>query len=252
LVIILLQVTGVLGWLGGLLARVATPVFNSAYEKSLTTRNWIEAYRQPDLIIEKNEQLIKENSFLREELYLQDVDRLENERLKSLLAYKEEIEEQRIIAKVAGRWDFGGETILTINKGKRDGVQAGDLVVNEYNILIGKISKMGETLSYVQLMTHPDFKLAVKRSSKVAVLGILSGEFQISAKVDLILQESDISVGEELFTTNIQGGVEGLRVGKVTEVNSKPGDLFKTAAVSPLYTLDNILYLQVIKKADGN
>lgn len=247
LVIILLQISGILGWPGGLITRAVTPVFSYVYERSLTTKNWVDIYRQPNQLIELNQNLIQENAFLKDELQQRDQDKVENERLTTLLAYSERVQGKSIIAKVASRWDFGGETILTIDRGENDGVQVEDLVIDENGVLIGKISKTGRTLAHIQVMTHPDFKIAVKRSTEIAPLGILSGEFLITAKVELIPRDSDISVGEELFTTNLQGAIEGIRVGMVTEVNSKPGDLFKTAVVSPLYKLDRILFLQVMK-----
>jgi rod shape-determining protein MreC len=194
-----------------------------------------------------NERLELELAESKDEIIAQADFIRENERLKEILAYQEQSRNEPLVTKVVSRWENGGESIFTIDRGESDGLKAGDIVIDEKGVLVGKIYKLNQTLASVRLMTHPDFKIAVKKINDNEPLGILSGEFLISAKVELIPKDKLLETGEELVTTNIQGSQAGIRAGVITEIINQPGDLFKSAAVLPLYDLDDIIFLQVFK-----
>lgn len=251
-VFIVLQLSGLLGWIGAGLARAITPIFTAAYDKSLTIRNWTDAYREPGSIIDERDRLEKELAATKNQLNSLQTYRNENENLRQVADYRDSTSLSLITAKIATRWDFAGETYITIDKGSNDGVESGDLVVDENGKLVGKVNQAGQSISDIQLLTHPNFKIAVKKAEDVSAIGLLNGRFMLTAEVDLIPQEAQISVGDELVTANLQGVVEGLRVGEISEINSQKGSLFKKAIVVPLYDLDRLIYLQVVKQDYGN
>ncbi len=136
---------------------------------------------------------------------------------------------------------------ITIGKGTRDGIQDGDLVVNE-NGVVGVIKDAGNASSIVRLLTSPDMELSVK----------INGSYGILTSVDkaLIVKniklDSEIKEGDLVYTSGLTSIPGGIYVGKVSEVNRDSLELEYILDVDSITHQKDISYVAVLHGKKGD
>jgi rod shape-determining protein MreC len=125
---------------------------------------------------------------------------------------------------------------IIIDKGEEDSLRMGSVVVYKDN-LIGRISRISQNVSVVDLTTNSSILLTAKslNSSSLGVIkgsdnGIILDHVTLSEKLnkdDLILTRGDID-------ENGLGIPPDLVVGKISTINKKASSLFQTAEVKSL------------------
>jgi len=192
--------------------------------------------------------LLKEIAELREENWRLVVDQNalslcleENEQMRKLLGAPLPAKWKFLPAKVVG---IGEE--MRVDKGEKDGVETGMMVVEE-NILVGKVKSVSERSSIILLPTTPGQKIPVliKRPGKggVQARGILeaSGGLILS----WVLQSEDIQKGD-LVVTGGEDWLPDLLVGLISEVLPKSAEIYQKARVKPLVEYDKLRMVFVI------
>ena len=166
------------------------------------------------------------------------------------------LEENREIRRLLGaplspRWKFLPADVIAvseqmkINKGEKEGVKKGMMVVSE-NILVGQVVSVGERTSLVQLPIDPKVKMSVvvKRPARppagVQARGLLKGQSGGNLILERILQNEDIQKGD-LITTS-----DNLLIGQIEEIISKPAELYQKAKVKPLVDYHNLRIVFVV------
>ncbi len=162
------------------------------------------------------EALKKENDFLRQGLNLEmgkDFD------LK--------------LANIAGK--SAGRDVLIVDKGARDMVQAGMLVVDSQKALAGKVIKTYDNFSEVRLITDKDFSFDVAAGDN-AIDGLFKGRGDYQADIDLVSKDKDLAVGQLVVTSGL-GGIfpSGLLAGTIVEVRKNDVETFQSARVAPVF-----------------
>ena len=136
---------------------------------------------------------------------------------------------------------------ITIGKGTSDGIQDGDLVVNE-NGVVGVIKDAGNASSIVRLLTSPDMELSVK----------INGSYGILTSVDkaLIVKniklDSEIKEGDLVYTSGLTSIPGGIYVGKVSEVNRDSLELEYILDVDSITHQKDISYVAVLHGKKGD
>lgn len=153
----------------------------------------------------------------------------ENERLKSILQFKEEAPYNIRGAQVIGRVPETWNNIVLINKGNKDGINRKDLVSTEKGV-VGSVIEVFPYTSKVMLVTNPSSKIGVVLE-KTRQNGVLAGTSS-ECKVLYLSVDSDIMYGEKVFTSGL-GGIfpEGILVGTIKKVKKDPIGLYKYAIV---------------------
>ena len=156
----------------------------------------------------------------------------ENEKIKKLLSSPLPAQWQFLKAKVIGQTD-----LLKIDKGIKDGVKEGMMLISE-NILIGKVISTEENFSLVKKVDDPTLKIpvVVKRPGQVSIQarGLLSGQSRDKLILDRVLQAEMIQKGDLVVTSGEDDWLPDLLIGQIEEVLPKSAELFQTARVSPL------------------
>lgn len=156
----------------------------------------------------------------------------ENEHLKKLLG-----------APLPPKWKFldakviGSAEEMRLNRGKKDGVQEGLMVISK-DILVGKIISVGEKNSLVQLASDPNSKIptVVKQAGQggFQARGLLVGQFGGRMILDRVLQNEDIQKGDLVVTSGEGEWLPDLLIGQIEEVLPKSAEVYQKAVVSPL------------------
>ncbi len=180
---------------------------------------------------QQNETLVRDNEELRARI--QEVARLELEveQLRALLDLESELELETvpIVADVTGATEDGG---LLIAKGSEAGVVVGMPVLNDAQLLIGRVVQATERQAVVELLI--DTANAVIVHSPNGVTGIVTGTGRAS-ELRLSVEFGAVEVPEgTVFSTAGFGLPRGLQVAYAHETLLPLGDQITDARVTPL------------------
>ena len=161
-------------------------------------------------------------------------ERLENARLRRLLALSQENPSDLTAARVTARSldRLGGS--ITIDKGSKDGVLPNRAVITPEG-LIGRVEQAQPHEARVLTLLHHDCAVAV-RVGRSRVDGVLQWEFGDRPILNLLYVSSqqDVKRGDLVLTSGL-GGIfpEGVRVGVVSRVGIAENGLMKEVQVKP-------------------
>jgi len=133
---------------------------------------------------------------------------------------------------------------LTIDKGEKDGVKSGKLVVSE-NILVGKIVKVTSATADILLPTDPDSKIPAK-TLKTQARGLVIGQFGTQAILNRVVQAETLTVDDLVVTIGEGGYGRDLLIGKINKINKIEVEPFQKATINPLVNynqLDNVFVI---------
>ncbi len=172
--------------------------------------------------------------------------RLENLRLRRLVAVKDEVPYQSLGARVIARTPGFLSNVIYINRGSADGVYAGAPVLAGEGI-VGRTTLIARHQSQVQLITNPDASVGVMLDTS-RVPGVLKGKGDPVLDLDYIHNTDPVAVGELVLSSGLDGIFpKGLRVGKVVQ-SSKGNGGFHTIKVEPLADLVRLEEVMVLLK----
>jgi len=227
---------------------VAYFVFSPFQKLSLKLKNNVE------LIIEtvvEMKNLKRENENLKNQItkLIVENERLqefkkENELLREALHLGPPKEFQFEMVRFLGK-DMS-EDVFLIDKGSKDGLKEGQVVVLPQMILVGQIMKIYPNFSKVKLFTFKDFSFDVEiGAEKIAALA--KGEGGLKAKIEFIPKDKQISIGDFIFTSNLSGIFpKGILVGEIEEIKDSNDVVFKEAKVKNYFDKNDFEYFFVI------
>ena len=180
---------------------------------------------------EQNKKLRAEVEILRAQNLTASEYASENQRLRSLLGYKQSaLQFDLVAASVIGRESASWSSVIVINRGTLDGVANNMPVVTELG-LVGHVMEAGLNSAKVQLLIDPRSSVGTliqRPESRVA--GIVEGDIKNPAHPRMvnIPKDSDVKV-DDMVVTSGYGGVypKGLVVGKVIAVHNEEGGLLQ-------------------------
>lgn len=191
------------------------------------------------------ETLRTQNDELRKRVSDLEEARLENERLKGLVAFVQSTKTQAVGARVIGRPTNSWEGVITIDRGSADQIKTGMPVVGPAGLL-GQTVDVTAHSARVRLITDPNSGVAAMLQSKRAE-GIVRGSIEGKLALDFVSTETTVRAGDVVITSGI-GGVypKGLIIGEVTKVRRTPADLYQDIELTPsgrLVGLEEVLVL---------
>jgi rod shape-determining protein MreC len=172
-------------------------------------------------------------------------------------------------AQVIGRDPDNFIQTLTIDKGTRDGVREGKVVVAAGRVsvsaesglsngveqmvvqgLVGRVIEAGP--NYARVLLISDLSSAVNIVAQgTQAEGLLVGQGRSNLMVKYVRQGDRLAPGVVLLTSGLGGAFpRSLAVGVVTDVESKDQATFQTATVTPLIDLTRLNIVFVIRSFD--
>jgi rod shape-determining protein MreC len=189
-----------------------------------------------------------------------DVDRLKsditryrealiaNARFKRLLDIKEETKTPTVAANVVGVDIAPWVATLTVDRGSKDGVGAGMVVLGGAGVL-GQVADSALYFSKVLLLSDSNSAVsAIIQRNRVR--GILKGVGGGKSRLAYVDKEADVEVGDAVVTSGLDGVFpKGLLLGEVNAVEDGPvSDLFQMVAVTPVVDLQRVEEVLILKK----
>jgi rod shape-determining protein MreC len=201
-------------------------------------------------------QLRQENAELREErlkaakdLLTLDALRSENERLRELMAAKQRVGAESLLAEVVytGRDPFTRKVI--VDKGDAQGVKTGQAVIDAQGV-VGQVTRVHPLLAEVTLLTHKDHAIPVQ-IVRNGMRGVAYGSGD-GATLDLrhMATNAEVQEGDQLVTSGLDSIYPaGLPVATVSKVERTSGFAFARIVLVPAAGIDRHRQLLILAQA---
>lgn len=225
-----------------------TNVLNVFYDLKHSAGNFFsEPFKRMILREAENTKLKSELSGMLKEQQVCREALLENKRLRELLALKETerryVTAARIIGKITEQWS----NTVVIDKGLSDGVMKDMIAITDKG-LVGKISGVSQSYSYLLLMVDINFSVAV-RAQESRTEGVLSGSGFRKCQLKYIPYEEKIKKGDVIITSGLDELFpQGIPVGYISNVNDKLTGFFQEIEVLPFVDRSKIEEVVIIKR----
>lgn len=249
-----LQITGQLQPIQNLIATVTAPAQTGASGAADNAAGFVSFMTDLRTLRQVNNELQQRNaSLLTENFTLREVEQ-ENARLRQLLGFANtrpglELRGAQIVARVIAEEPNNFLKSLTLDLGARHGIEVGMPVVNDQG-LIGRISAVNDSTSFVLLITDPSSSFnAVLQSSRLN--GVVNGQPGGNLMMDLIPQRQPFDVGEVVLTSSQSEKYPvGIPIGRVQEIRQRDIDVHQQAVLTPMVDFSSLETVLVVTNFD--
>ena len=195
---------------------------------------------------EENIRLQLENQKLRRENFKLLETKLQNERLKRLLEFKEGTVHETVTANViAGSPSLLRTEVVIIDRGLESGVSEG-MPVATHEGIVGRVHLVGDRNSQVILITDP-LSAVDAYIHRTRARGIVKGTGH-GCLMEYIDVKTDLSIGDKVISSGKDGFFpKGVLIGTIKDFEKKGG--FLRAHVSPNVDLNSLEEVLVILKS---
>ncbi len=222
-------------------------VENSFWEEGAFLEKNLGNFFRTKEIIKENEELKKENIFLKSKI--NEIKGLEEENLslRKLLNLDISKETNLIEAEVISGKQ---EDTLLLNKGTEDGLRKGMPALSEENILIGRINQVFDNFSELTLISQKDFTFSVNLAAEEGeILEAAKGIGDSMLKIESLAEKGEIKEGD-IVSSSAVGGIfpSGILVGKITEIERRKSKslgeyrlepYFKNIRIKKVFLIEN-------------
>ncbi|WKZ27286.1 MAG: rod shape-determining protein MreC [Candidatus Paceibacterota bacterium] len=161
----------------------------------------------------------------------------ENAFLRSLLRLPIPETYDRVEARLWGIRMDGDGMVARLQRGSRDGVREGGIVISQAGALVGVVRSVAETNAQVQLIMDPAFSVA-GRTLEGGVDLLVRGDADRGLRLDLVSIEDAVATGETLVTTGADAIPGGLVIGTIESVVRDAAAVFQSVRAAPLFERD--------------
>lgn len=188
---------------------------------------------------QNNAALLEENKNLKEK-----ISGLESEivSLKDVLRQKDIVDEQlsflkqkrlnAVLARVVTRGTENNANQIIINKGSRDGIKNGFVVLSKDGAVVGRVVKTEDTFAQVLFLIDSNVEIGAADSNGV-LLGVVKGNSDLSLRLNYVLKEKKLAKGDIVVTSGEKDLVPaGLLIGEVETVFEDEREIFKSARLT--------------------
>jgi rod shape-determining protein MreC len=177
--------------------------------------------------------------------------------LQAVLDLRSTIRFSSVAVQVVAR-DFEiGRRLVVIDRGARDGIQVGDVVIGAGNTLAGRVIAVSDASAQVRLTSDPEFSVTAEIASTGAI-GLIKGRGANPLAFEGIDSLREVPIGAEVTTSGIElsqtlrsAFPRGLSIGRVVTLSDQAGAVIKNAEVESILELDAARTLLVILNYRG-
>lgn len=189
--------------------------------------------------------ILAENARLREEQFvahtrLEKLEALEaeNRRLRGLLDSARKVDERVLVAELISVDMDPFSRRIVLNKGARDGVASGQVLIGS-NGIMGQIIHAGPFTSNALLITDPSHALPVQiRRNGLRAVALGTGPLNL-LKLSHVPNSADVQINDRIVTSGLGNRfLSGYPVGKVVDVKRNQGRPFADVYVEPSAMLE--------------
>ncbi len=204
--------------------------------------------------------LKRENERLRQELErlqaqvaaAKDAERRMQELEEALDVKESRPDDEFVVGDIIAQDPSGVKRALAIDRGSKDGLDEGMVVLSRSGSLVGTVSRVYEDFAWLRLITDPNSAvnivvLADGDEGGTEARGVAGGDLSGRLSLEMVPAEASLTEGDLVTTSGLGGNYpRALLVGSVRSVEDRPQALFKKATVEPaadLSALDTVMVI---------
>lgn len=235
-------------WLSRPFSFLASSIEETYYTFSAGVKQTTALYVNLIGIKKDNEDLRNKNQELQTRLEAMAEMQLENNRLKSLLDFKQSNKMELVAAQIIGRDLVVDHNTLTINKGTAQGLKSGQAVITIHGVL-GYIFKPNLYTASVMLITDR-YSVVDGIVQRTRARGIVEGKNQSECALKYVEKTEDVKAGDLVVT----GGLDnifpkGFPVAVVESVERKTFSVSLKVDLKPVVDPNKVEEVFVVKNA---
>jgi rod shape-determining protein MreC len=236
-----------IGWAGLAAETALAPVTAAATQAGSTLAGAWLALHEIGTLRSENARLAAEVAALRQENAALRPAAQENQRLRAMLAFKQQQPLATVAARVIGRDPSVWFSSVLVDRGSRAGVRRNDAAITADG-LVGHVIEVGPEWSRVLLLLDPRSAVGVV-VTRSRESGVAEGQAQPVLRVRYLARAADVKPGDQVVTSGL-GEIypKNLVVGTVLDVAS--GAMFEEADVRPGADLAHLEELLIIIRGD--
>lgn len=196
----------------------------------------------------ENEVLSRQVEELSVEIAEHEKAKAENKFLREALGFQTQNRGELVPAEITAFDILNVSQTITIDRGRDDGVVAGDAVIAAKGILVAVVSEVFDSTSQAELLTSS----AVAVNAEVlptGASGIVRGEHGLGLLLDLVSHNDVIKEGDLVVTSGLGGGSpKNLLIGEIGKIISGGPELFQQASINPAADLRHNKIVYVLKR----
>ena len=250
LLLLTLQTRGA-GGAGEVVAWITTPVQTLITRLHRSALALWSTYREWKNLFVENRALREEVDRLRVEALRMPETQVENLRLRRLLALRERLPLATLPAEVIAKEWGGWVRSLTVNRGRRNGIQPLTPVIAPDG-LVGRVAIVRGNLAVVQLLNDPSSAVGAM-VQRTRTPGMVEGEPGGRLRFKFLAREGgSIQVGDLIVSSGL-GGLfpKGLPVGQVAQVEGRGSALFQFARLVPVVDFARVEEVLLLTEQSG-
>ncbi|MFA6548059.1 MAG: rod shape-determining protein MreC [Candidatus Magasanikbacteria bacterium] len=171
----------------------------------------------------------------------------ENFELKNQLNFKTHSTSSLITAEIVAKNLDTTDQVIVLNKGSVDGVKIDQPVIYGNGILVGKIIKVEEKVSFTRVLSDNQSKIAATILNNDHSLGVVEGGFGLSIKMSFIPRNENIITGDQIITSGLEIGMpRGLIIGKVAAIENESYQPFQEAVITPAINYEKVNFVGIL------
>lgn len=232
---------------------VAAPLENGLRELAEPIADFFEGLLSRGDLKRENERLRQELERLQGQVAsAEDAQRRALELEEALGVKESRPDDEFVVADIIARDPSGVKRALAINRGSKDGLDEGMVVLSGRGSLVGTVSRVYEDFAWLRLITDPNSAvnvviLAEGDDGGTEVRGLAAGDLGGRLSLEMVPAEAQITEGDLVTTSGLGGNYpRALLLGSVRSVEDKPQALFKRATLEPtadLSALDTVMVI---------
>lgn len=233
-----------LGWLApveNLILKIISPIQGAIYHSAQSGNSFYDSWL-------KKRDLLNENKKLTDELIQLAIDNArlkaleeENDILKKELNFVETNKYNFVAARIITGVSDSLSRAVVVNRGRKDGLEKGLAVISNEGILVGKVSEVQEDFSKVLLLSDNKSRVAATIQNLDHTVGLVEGQYGLSFAMTNIPQNQEVKEGDLIVTSGLEGKIpKNLLIARVESVKAVESEIFKTAILKPVLSLDSL------------
>ena len=176
--------------------------------------------------------------------------KLENRRLRKLLAFKELISYQMVGAQVIGTTPNNWVQHLIIDRGSKDGIKEKMAVITYNGALVGQVIEVSPNTARVSLLVDIDFAVSARvQDQESRTIGVIRG---LPDRKDIVLMDditraAKIKERDIIVTSGLSPNFpKDIPIGRVLKVTGESYGMIQQAEIQPfmnLYMIEEVLVI---------
>ena len=232
------EIYGVSNPVFGVGGAVLNPVQRIAYGLNRKVERMVDFYFRFDEIQTENQKIKEQLASYEDKIRKYDELQKDNIELRSVFELRSQTDNYKHVGtNVISKQMEGLTTSYTLDKGARDGIKKG-MVVITYEGLAGQVTEVFNSYCKLQTISNENINVSATKVKTKEYEGIVSGATiagqENMSKITQLPLDANVAVGDDIVTSGL-GKVypPGIYIGQVVSVAEDKGKLMKTAIIKP-------------------